>query len=173
MTSVSRDISIHAPSDVVWDAVRDVGAVHERLLPGLVSATTVVPDGRLVSFGNGMLVRERILDVDDDSRRLVHTLNSGWSCHYVSVMRVNSAGAAHCRLLWTVDYRPDRYDLMPRVVDRAVELIRRTLEAPPQHDQRAHPTATIKSSVVSVRNASADVTARRAAWSDTSPRSHG
>ncbi|MBO4274277.1 hypothetical protein [Microbispora triticiradicis] len=37
MASVRHEIVIDAPPEHIWDVLRDVGAVHERLLPGRVT----------------------------------------------------------------------------------------------------------------------------------------
>ena len=37
MASIHKDIPIDAPPDDVWDAVRDFGALHTRLVPGFVT----------------------------------------------------------------------------------------------------------------------------------------
>jgi hypothetical protein len=69
MASIHREIVIEARPERVWDAVRDVGAIHERLAPGFVT-DTVLEDGgaaRVVTFGNGMVARELLVDCDDAS----------------------------------------------------------------------------------------------------------
>ena len=65
MASIRKEISIQASPEHVWEAIRDVHAVHRRLAPGFV--LDVRPDGdvRIVSFANGAVVRELIVDVDD------------------------------------------------------------------------------------------------------------
>jgi hypothetical protein len=37
MASIRREFFIEAPVTAVWDAVRDVGALHTRLVPGFVT----------------------------------------------------------------------------------------------------------------------------------------
>ena len=71
MPTIHKEITIEAAPDTVWAAVRDVGAVHERLVPGLVVATTLDGDVRPVTFANGMTVREQIVTIDAGARRLV------------------------------------------------------------------------------------------------------
>ena len=71
MATIRKEILIDAPSDRVWGAVRDVGAVHKRLAPGVVVDTRLEGGARVVTFGNGLVVRELIVDVDDEARRLV------------------------------------------------------------------------------------------------------
>jgi hypothetical protein len=58
MASIRREVQIDAPPTQVWDALRDVGALHTRLVWGFVINTRMVDDARIVVFGNGMVVRE-------------------------------------------------------------------------------------------------------------------
>ncbi len=73
MGSIRRQIVTSAKPDAVWDAIRDIGALHTRLVPGFVIDTKLEPGARVrvVTFGNGMVVREPIVDIDDSERRLV------------------------------------------------------------------------------------------------------
>jgi hypothetical protein len=77
MASIHREIEIGAQPQAVWDAVRDVGAVHRRLAPGFVTDVKMDGDARIVTFGNGMVARELIVDVDDTARRLVWAVVGG------------------------------------------------------------------------------------------------
>jgi hypothetical protein len=77
MASIRREVSVAAGPAVVWDAIRDVGAVHERLAPGFVVDTKLEEGARLVTFGNGVVARELIVDVDDEARRLAWA-GGGW-----------------------------------------------------------------------------------------------
>src|SRR5204863_10212061 len=70
MASIRKEIVIEASPKHVWDAVRDVGAVHERLAPGFVVDTRLEAGARVVTFANGLVARELIVDVDDEARRL-------------------------------------------------------------------------------------------------------
>ena len=55
MASIRRELTLDAPPAAVWEALRDVGAIHTRLAPGFVLATELEPGGaaRIVTFGNG------------------------------------------------------------------------------------------------------------------------
>jgi uncharacterized protein YndB with AHSA1/START domain len=44
VASIRREILVAVPPARVWDALRDWGALHERLVPGFAVATEV--DGR-------------------------------------------------------------------------------------------------------------------------------
>jgi Polyketide cyclase / dehydrase and lipid transport len=71
MASVEREIQTRAPVEAVWDAVRDVGALHTRLVPGFVVDTVLDRGVRVVTFANGLVARETIVTLDDERRRLV------------------------------------------------------------------------------------------------------
>ena len=51
MASVRREVLIRAPAAQVWDAVRDIGALHSRLVPGFVVDTRLEPGARIVTHG--------------------------------------------------------------------------------------------------------------------------
>ncbi len=65
MASIRKEIPLEVSAEHVWSVVRDVGALHTRLVPGFVVDTRLEPDARVVTFGNGMVVRELIVDLDD------------------------------------------------------------------------------------------------------------
>src|SRR5438094_8222829 len=60
MASIRTEILIGAKPESVWAAIRDIGALHTRLVPGFVVDTRLEPGARIVTFGNGMTVREQI-----------------------------------------------------------------------------------------------------------------
>jgi hypothetical protein len=58
MATLHKDIFIQARPEQIWDAVRDVGALHTRLVPGFVRDTRVEGETRVVTFANGAKARE-------------------------------------------------------------------------------------------------------------------
>ena len=74
MASIRKEILTSASADEVWDAIRDIGALHTRLVPGFVVDTKLEFGERIVTFGNGLIVREPIVDIDDKAQRLVGIL---------------------------------------------------------------------------------------------------
>src|SRR5215470_8527033 len=73
MATIRKEITTTAKPDQVWAAIQDIGALHTRLVPGFVVDTKLEPGARIVTFANGMVVRELIVDLDDTARRLVWT----------------------------------------------------------------------------------------------------
>ena len=77
MASLEKEILTTADPSTAWDALRDVGALHTRLVPGFVVATELVPGGRKVTFANGAVIEEPIVDVSDERRRIAWTVKAG------------------------------------------------------------------------------------------------
>jgi uncharacterized protein YndB with AHSA1/START domain len=65
MASIRKERSIDAPPEDVWDALRDWGAVHRRLVPGFVVDARLDGEDRIVTFFNGAEAREVLIDLDD------------------------------------------------------------------------------------------------------------
>ena len=94
MASIIRQFTLDAPAAIVWDAVADFGALHTRLVPGFVTATAVDGDVRTVTFGNGMVVRERLVGMDPARRRLAYTNALDGVEHHAASVLVEDAGTA-------------------------------------------------------------------------------
>lgn len=107
MASIRKEIPLDARAEDVWDAVRDIGALHTRLVPGFVTDTRLEPGARIVTFGNGMVVRELIVDLDDTARRLAWSAVGGRLTHHNASAQVFPEGDSRSRLVWTADLLPD------------------------------------------------------------------
>jgi Polyketide cyclase / dehydrase and lipid transport len=106
MASIHKDIPIEAPALDVWDAVRDFGALHTRLVPGFVLDTKLDGDVRIVSFANGTVAREQLVDCDDERKRLVYAIASERLKQHSASVQVIADGETRCRMLWTTDVLP-------------------------------------------------------------------
>lgn len=130
MASIRKEIVIDAPAAAVWDAIRDIGALHTRLVPGFVVDTRLEGGDRLVTFGNGATARERIVARDDASRRLVWSIVGGRFEHHNGAVQVLEAPSGDSRVVWIADLLP--HDLAASVaamMEQGLEVMRRTLEA--------------------------------------------
>lgn len=94
MASIRKEILIEAPPKDVWAAVREVGAVHQRLAPGFVVATRLEEGARVVTFGNGLVARELIVDVDDEARRLAWAVVGSPRLTHTTTLRCRSSPMA-------------------------------------------------------------------------------
>ena len=113
MASIVRQVSIAVPVEQAWEAVRDWGAVHQRLCPGVLTDTVVEGEARIVTFANGLVAKEMIVAVDDDARRLVWSVvGTQLLSHHNAGMRVLAEGQG-CRIVWTADLLP--HTAAPRV----------------------------------------------------------
>jgi carbon monoxide dehydrogenase subunit G len=105
MSSIRKEITTSAPPDRVWDAIRDVGALHTRLVPGFVVDTRLEPGARVVTFANGVKVREPIVAIDEQARRLVWGAQGSDLEHYNASVQVFPE-ANGSRVVWIADFLP-------------------------------------------------------------------
>ncbi len=129
MASIRKEIEVAIPAEDVWAAVRDVGALHQRLVPGFVVDTRLEPGARVVTFGNGAVVRELIVDVDDHARRLAWSARGGRLTHHNASVQVFADGERRSRLVWIADLLPDELagDIRA-MIEQAAAVMKPTLE---------------------------------------------
>ena len=115
MASIRKRFEVAATPDEAWQALADFGALHTRLAPGFVTACSLEEGGavRLVTFANGMQVRERLVTRDESERRLVYKTEGGRASHYNAAVEVHGRDGGGSRLVWTVDLLPD--ELAPAI----------------------------------------------------------
>jgi len=106
MASIHKEILLRSDPAAVWDVVRDVGAAHTRFAPGFVVDVAMEDGARLVTFGNGLVAREVIVDVDETRRRLAYSVRSERLSHHNASFQVLADGAG-ARLVWIADVLPD------------------------------------------------------------------
>ena len=108
-----------------------VGAAHELFSPVLVDGK-LNGDTRQVRFANGMVVHERLLDIDDRQRRVAYTVldGPGMSYHHAS-MQVVDAGPKRCQFVWITDFLPQEVggNLVP-LIEAGSNALKKNLEAP-------------------------------------------
>ena len=106
MSSIHKEITVAASPEQVWDAMRDVGALHTRLVPGFVIDCRVEDGARFVTFANGMKAKELIVDVDDRDRRIAWAAPGGRVTHYNASAQVFAEGSGS-RIVWIADLLPN------------------------------------------------------------------
>jgi Polyketide cyclase / dehydrase and lipid transport len=107
MASIHKDIPIDASPADVWAAVRDFGSPHQRLVPGFVLDSRLDGDARIVTFANGTVARELLVDCDDARRRLVYAVVSERIKQHSASVQVTADGDGRSRLIWIVDVLPN------------------------------------------------------------------
>ena len=129
MASIHKEILTSAPPDEVWAAIRDIGALHTRLVPGFVVDTQLEPGERIVTFGNGMIVREPIVDIDDQARRLVWSAIGGPLTHYNASVQVFANADGQTRVVWIADLLPhEAADGVGLMMEQGMAVMKDTLD---------------------------------------------
>jgi carbon monoxide dehydrogenase subunit G len=129
MASIRKEISIDATPEDVWAAVRDWGALHERLVPGFVVDTRLDGEDRIVTFFEGTVVREVLVDLDDDARRLAWSVVDGPYAHHNASAQVFPDGESGSRFVWLADLLPN--ELAARTAEmmgQGTSVVKQTLE---------------------------------------------
>jgi carbon monoxide dehydrogenase subunit G len=131
MATLHNSIFIEAAPQRIWDAARDLGALHTRLVPGFVVDTKLEGDAaRIVTFGNGMVVREPIISVDDERRRLAWSAEGAQTTHYNAVLQI-APEANGTRVQWTTDLLPhEMAKPIQGLQEQALAIMKKTFEQP-------------------------------------------
>lgn len=133
MPTIHKELTVQATPAAVWDAVRDVGAVHERLGPGFVVETRMEEGARVVTFSDGLVARELIVDIDDGTRRLAYGIAPNERItHYAASMQVFPEGTDASRIVWILDVLPKEVAAyVDARTDIALPIMKATLECTP------------------------------------------
>ena len=127
MASVRCEFVVERPPEFAWEAVRDFGALHRRLVPGFVTAVELDGTTRTVTFANGTQAREVLVDSDDQARRLVYAVVGGRLTSHSASVQVFAEGKG-TRIVWIADFLPN--ELRPYIagqMDEAVKTMKKAL----------------------------------------------
>jgi carbon monoxide dehydrogenase subunit G len=128
VASIRREVALRADPAKVWAALLDLGALP-KLAPGVVLNARMEDGVRLVTFANGLQLREWIVDIDPVARRLVMASTGGRIVHLNSSVQIFVEGQQQCRVVWVVDFLPNEIsDRVRDIVDREVNAARSVLE---------------------------------------------
>ena len=108
MATVRKAVRIGRSADAVWDAVSDAGQLHTRLAPGVVADCVLEEGGavRIVTFGNGQVLRELMISNDPATMRLAWSAqNDQWQHHNAS-LQIFPLDDGSCEAVWTADVLP-------------------------------------------------------------------
>ena len=129
MASIYKEFLVNASPQFVWEAIKDVGAIHTRLAQGFVTNTALEGTVRTVTFANGFVVQEQIVSVDEGLRRLAYRAVGGKAAHHNASFQVLAASDGKSKVLWLTDLLPD--EVKP-AIEQMVELgsaaMQKTLE---------------------------------------------
>jgi hypothetical protein len=129
MASIQREILTKASPEETWAAIRDVGALHQRLVPGFVLDTRLEPGARIVTFGNGTVLKELIVDLDEEARRLVWAAVGGRLTHHNASVQVFPQGDNGSRIVWIADLLPNELtDAISEMMNQGALVMKQTLD---------------------------------------------
>jgi len=129
MASIRKEISIAVPPEQLWDAMRDVGALHTRLVAGFVVDCRLEGESRTVTFANGMVATELIIDVNDADRRVAWSAVGGRLTHHNASAQVFAEDDGNSRVVWIADLLP--HELAPSIagmIEQGLAAMKQTLE---------------------------------------------
>ncbi len=128
MATLRREIPVANGAAPVWQKLREFDEVHTKVAPGFLTDLRMEGGDRILTFFNGMVARERLVTLDDESRRLVYSVVEGRASHYNAAVQVYSDGDDDSRVVWTIDLLPD--ELAPAIagmMDAAVKVMAKRL----------------------------------------------
>ena len=131
MASIRKEIRLEAAPETVWNAICDVGSVHRRLAPSFVADCRLEDAGasRVVTFANGLIARELIVDIDDGARRLVWAVVEGRPKHHNASLQVFAEGSGGSRIVWIADLLPnDLAQPVAGMMEQGMRAMKETLE---------------------------------------------
>jgi uncharacterized protein YndB with AHSA1/START domain len=129
MASIRKERTIEARPEKVWEALRDWGALHERLVPGFAVDTQLDGEDRLVTFFNGAVARERLVDLSEEECRLVWSIVDGPYSHHNGAAQVLAGEDGTTRFVWVADLLPDELaETTDGLMERGIETLKKTLE---------------------------------------------
>jgi hypothetical protein len=130
MASIRKEIVIDASPERVWDALRDWGGLHVRLVPGFATDARLDGEDRIVTFFNGSVLRERLVDLDDDARRLVWSIVDPPYTHHNGSAQVFADGRDRSLFVWIADFLPSELAVRAgELMEQALGVVKRTLES--------------------------------------------
>ena len=140
MASIQRDITIGIDPVRAWANLRRVHAADELFAP-VLPGSTVEGAIRTVTFANGMVVRERIVEVDENERRVVYSaLDAPGLTYHQASMQILDDGKGRSRFVWITDLLPD--EAAPAVeplVEQGTQALKTNLERSVRTVSRAAP----------------------------------
>ena len=129
MACVRKEVVIDTTPARAWDALRDWAAVHRRLVPGFVVDARLDGEDRIVTFFKGAVVKELLVDLDDDARRLVWSVVDGPYTHHNASAQLFPDGDGKTRFVWIADFLPhDVARQIDAMMERGTEVVKATLE---------------------------------------------
>lgn len=130
MGSIQHEIQLDVSVARAWNAVRQVGLAH-KLFAGVLTDGELEGGIRKVTFANGLQVRERIVDVNEERHRVAYSAFEGTPMtHHNASMQILQVGQPNrCRFVWIADFLPDEFgETMLPIMVAGTEALKANLE---------------------------------------------
>ncbi|HET9397040.1 MAG TPA: SRPBCC family protein [Nitrospiraceae bacterium] len=121
MATIEKRAKLQVAADTVWQRLRDVGNAA-TIFPDVLSSSHAVDGARVVTFTNGMVVTELIVDIDDNARRLAYAAQGNGFLHHNASMQVIADSDESCTFVWITDFLPNELlDQISALIEAGVE----------------------------------------------------
>ncbi|HSV51578.1 MAG TPA: SRPBCC family protein [Burkholderiaceae bacterium] len=128
MATIYKEFIVETGVDQAWDALRDFGAVHQRLAPGFVTDCRMEEGARVVTFANGAVAREVLVGVDEAARRLCYSVVGGKATHHNASAQVFAEGVGRTRFVWITDVLPHEHAMfIEAMMGQGIEVMKKAL----------------------------------------------
>jgi Polyketide cyclase / dehydrase and lipid transport len=104
MASIIKQSKLRTPAPALWAQLRDSGKI-DKVIPGFFTSTQE-GDVRTLSFKDGTVLRERIVDINDAAMRIAYTVLGDTVEHHNASMQVTAVDGGS-ELVWITDILPD------------------------------------------------------------------
>lgn len=129
MATIRKTVEVAETPEKVWEKLSKVGEISKLI--GFVSDSVLTGDTRVCSLAQGGTLKEKIVTVDADARRVVYAITESplnMEFHAAS-MEVGASGKG-ATMTWTVDLLPaEAAAQMEPMLDAAMEDMKSTLVA--------------------------------------------
>jgi hypothetical protein len=131
MSTIRRDVMLEVGIEDAWAALRRVGDARDLFAPVLADSR-LDGDIRSVRFANGMEARERILDVDEEHRRVAYAVIEPAVAYHHASMQLETAGPGRCQFVWITDVLPaEAAEMMTPLIEQGTAAFKRNVERRP------------------------------------------
>ena len=116
MTTCGQPFAILALSTLVWSQ-------------GLWSTHASNPGARIVTFGNGMVVHENIVTIDNNDRRVVWSAVGGSFTHHNGSAQALANAKGGTTVVWIADFLPDEAaGPVAAMMEQGISTMKQTLD---------------------------------------------
>jgi hypothetical protein len=127
MASIHHEIIVNVPADQAWHRLSEVHKAH-RLFADVLTDCELNENVRTVTFANGLVAREKIVEIDSSEKRVSYAVMDLFEHHNAS-MQIFAVGTDRCRFVWVTDLLPsDKASMVRPLVEEGSAALKKNLE---------------------------------------------